>query len=56
MTLDKEEHRQFLINLVAAANAQGNVDQLRVFVNMATEVQKAVEFAVVLKPLTEEAY
>ena len=51
MTLDKEEHRQFLLNALAAASVQGNVAQLREFVKLADEVEEALRNADVCAPL-----
>jgi len=51
MTLDKEEHRQFLLNAIAAASAQGNLEQLRAFVSVADAIEAAIKTADVLAPL-----
>ena len=51
MTLDNEQHRQFILNAIAAAPVQGNLEQLRAFVDMANEVESAVKLAAVLAPL-----
>lgn len=51
MTLDNETHRQFILNAIAAASVQGNLEQLRAFVVMANEVENAVKSAAVLAPL-----
>lgn len=51
MTLDKEEHRQFILNAIAAASVQGTLEQLRSFVALANEVESAVTAAVVIAPL-----
>lgn len=51
MTLDKEEHRQFILNAISAAPVQGNLDQLRAFVALADAVETAVKSATIVKPL-----
>lgn len=51
MTLDKEEHRQFLLNALSAASVQGNLKQLREFVKLADEVETALRNAEVCAPL-----
>jgi len=51
MTLDKEEHRQFLLNAISAASVQGNLEQLRAFVSVADAIESAIKAAEVLAPL-----
>lgn len=51
MTLDNEEHRRFLLNAIAAASVQGNLEQLRAFVAVANEVEAAVLSASIIPPL-----
>lgn len=51
MTLDNEEHRQFLLNAISAASVQGTLEQLRPFVALASEVESAVKSAAIIEPL-----
>jgi hypothetical protein len=50
MTLENEQHRQFILNAIAAASVQGNLEQLRAFVALADEVESAVKSAAVVAP------
>lgn len=51
MTLDKEQHRAFLLNALASVQVQGTVEQMRAFVAMADEVSAAIKAAPVMPPL-----
>lgn len=50
MTLDKEEHREFLLNAVRAATVQGRLAELREFVALASEIEAALVAAETEKP------
>jgi len=50
MTLDKEEHRQFLLNALHSAQVQGRLAELRPFVALADEVEAALAKAEVAEP------
>jgi hypothetical protein len=53
MTLDNEDHREFLANAIRSASVQGTVEQLRPFVKAADELLEAIEHAAVI-PATPE--
>ena len=49
MTLDKEEHREFLLNAVSSALVQGRLPELRQFVAVADEIEAALLGATIAK-------
>lgn len=54
MILDKEEHRSFLLNALAAASVQGRLPELREFVKVAEELETAIKNAAILAPLAAD--
>jgi hypothetical protein len=54
MTLDKEEHRQLLLNCLSSAQVSGPIVEVERVVAAVAEIRRAVEGASVLPPLAGE--
>lgn len=54
MTLDKEEHREFLLNAIYSAPVQGRFGELKQFVAAAEALETAIKSAVIVPPLAGE--
>jgi hypothetical protein len=54
MTLDKEEHRQLLLNCLSSAQVSGPIADIEPIVAAVAEIRRAVEGAAVQPPLAGE--